>query len=54
MISAAIGLAGLPIDVSTLETGRLFKETVDLIAETEERFAISIKRFYPKPDDIRH
>ena len=52
VISAAIGLAGLPIDVSTLETGRLFKETVDLIAETEERFAISIKRFYPKPGDI--
>jgi phosphoadenosine phosphosulfate reductase len=52
VISAAIGLAGLPIDVSTLETGRLFQETVDLIAETEERFAISIKRFYPKPDDI--
>ena len=25
---------------------------VDLIAETEERFGIAIKRFYPKPDDI--
>ncbi len=52
VITAAIGLNGLPVEVSTLETGRLFKETVDLIAETEERFGISIKRFYPKPDDI--
>lgn len=52
VITAAIGLGQLPIDVSTLETGRLFKETVDLIAETEERFGIAIKRFYPKQDDI--
>lgn len=52
VITAAIGLAGLPIDVSTLETGRLFNQTVDLIAETEARFGIAIKRFYPKQDDI--
>ncbi len=52
VITAAIGLNGLNVEVSTLETGRLFKETVDLIAETEQRFSIAIKRFYPKPDDI--
>ena len=52
VITAAIGLNGLPVEVSTLETGRLFKETLDLIAETEERFGIAIKRFHPKPDDI--
>lgn len=52
VITAAIGLAGLPIEVSTLETGRLFKETVDLIGETEERFGIAIKRFHPEQDDI--
>jgi len=52
VITAAIGLARLPIEVSTLETGRLFKETVDLIGETEERFGIAIKRFHPEQDDI--
>lgn len=52
VITAAIGLNGLPVEVSTLETGRLFRETIDLIAETEERFGIAIKRFHPKPDDI--
>lgn len=52
VITAAIGLAGLSIEVATLETGRLFKETVDLIAETEERFGIAIKRYRPVQDDI--
>ncbi|MCM2404106.1 phosphoadenylyl-sulfate reductase [Rhizobium sp. S153] len=52
VITAAIGLAGLPIDVATLETGRLFKETVDLISKTEERFGITITKFRPEQDDI--
>lgn len=52
VITAAIGTHRLPIGVSTLETGRLFKETVDLIAETEARFDISIQRFFPEQDDI--
>ncbi|MGF9564390.1 phosphoadenylyl-sulfate reductase [Neorhizobium sp. JUb45] len=52
VITAAIGTHRLPINVSTLETGRLFKETVDLIAETEERYDIAIERFYPEQDDI--
>ncbi|WP_137135441.1 phosphoadenylyl-sulfate reductase [Rhizobium sp. FKY42] len=52
VITAAIGLARLPIEVSTLETGRLFAETVALIAETEERFYLSIKRYVPEQDDI--
>lgn len=52
VITAAIGLARLPIQVSTLETGRLFAETVALISETEERFDISIQRYTPVQDDI--
>lgn len=52
VITAAIGTHRLPITVSTLETGRLFKETVDLIGETEERYDIAIQRFYPEQDDI--
>lgn len=52
VITAAIGLARLPINISTLETGRLFAETVALIAETEERFDLSIKRYVPEQDDI--
>ncbi|MFN7009727.1 MAG: phosphoadenylyl-sulfate reductase [Allorhizobium sp.] len=52
VITAAIGLARLPIEVATLETGRLFQETVDLIGETEERFGLTIARFRPEQDDI--
>lgn len=52
VISAAIGLNRLDIHVATLETGRLFKETVDLIDETEARFDITIARFRPEAADV--
>lgn len=52
VITAAIGTHRLPIDVATLETGRLFAETVHLIEETEDRYGITITRFYPEQDDI--
>ncbi len=52
VISAVIGSQRLPIDVVTLETGRLFPETVALIAETEERFDMKIRRFHPEQADI--
>ena len=52
VITAAIGSAKLGIEVSTLETGRLFNETVALIDETEETYGVLIKRFYPEQDDI--
>ncbi|WP_176083822.1 phosphoadenylyl-sulfate reductase [Martelella sp. HB161492] len=49
VITAAIALNGLQIRVATLDTGRLFTETVTLIAETERRFGIAIERFRPDP-----
>lgn len=52
VISAAIGLAQLDIEVSTLETGRLFPETLALIDETEERFGIDIRRFHPAKEEV--
>ena len=36
----------------TLETGRLFKETFDLIDETEGQYGITITRYVPAQDDI--
>ena len=52
VITAAIGTERLPVDVVTLETGRLFKETVDLIDETEGQYGISITRYHPVQGDI--
>ncbi|PYE26456.1 phosphoadenylylsulfate reductase (thioredoxin) [Rhizobium sp. PP-CC-3A-592] len=52
VITAAIGTAKLDIEVSTLETGRLFNETVALIDTTEETYGILIKRFHPEQADV--
>lgn len=52
VITDAIGTNRLAVDVVTLETGRLFKETVDLVDETEERYGISIQRYHPLKEDI--
>lgn len=52
VITAAIGTNRLDVDVVTLETGRLFKETVDLIDETEGQYGISITRYVPAQGDI--
>jgi phosphoadenosine phosphosulfate reductase len=37
----------LPIDVVTLDTGRLFPSTYKLWQETEERYGVRISAFYP-------
>ncbi|WP_377295822.1 phosphoadenylyl-sulfate reductase [Rhizobium sp. SGZ-381] len=52
VITAEIGTHQLPIAVSTLETGRLFAETVALIGETEGRYGLAIQRFYPDEADV--
>ncbi len=52
VIAAEIGIRRLDIVIATLETGRLFPETLALIDETEERFGISISRFRPEQAEI--
>jgi phosphoadenosine phosphosulfate reductase len=52
VISDAISRLGLPIDVFTLDTGRLHKETLDLLAETERRFGVAIEVFTPDDTDV--
>jgi phosphoadenosine phosphosulfate reductase len=52
VITAAIGENCPQIEVATLETGMLFKETVDLIGVTEARYGIEIRRFYPQSADV--
>lgn len=47
VITDMISRSGLDIDVFTLDTGRLFNETYDLIAETEKQYGIKIKIFFP-------
>lgn len=42
----------LDIEVATLDTGRLFPETLSLLAETEERYGKRIRVLYPRHDAI--
>ncbi len=52
VITHAIGTGRIGIEVVTLETGRLFAETVNLISETEQRYDMEIRRFYPAKEDV--
>jgi phosphoadenosine phosphosulfate reductase len=42
----------LPIEVATLDTGRLFPSTYKLWQETEERYGIRIKAVYPSSEAL--
>ena len=52
VITAEIGNHRLPIEVATLQTGRLFPETLALIDETESQYDIHISRYEPEQADI--
>ncbi|MBB1248487.1 phosphoadenylyl-sulfate reductase [Rhizobium sp. G21] len=52
VITHVIGQNRFDIDVATLETGRLFPETVALIAETEARYGMTINRYFPLKEDV--
>jgi thioredoxin-dependent adenylylsulfate APS reductase len=44
--------SGAEVDVATLDTGRLFPETYDLWAETERRYALRVRAFYPRTEAL--
>lgn len=51
-ITHALAAADLPVEIVTLDTGRLFPETYDLWAETEERYLRRIRPFIPERDAL--
>jgi phosphoadenosine phosphosulfate reductase len=52
VISHFIFANQLPIDVFTLDTGRLFNETYSVLNSTLERYKTTIKVMYPQTDAI--
>ncbi len=50
-IAHAIALSKAPIRIVTLDTGRLFPETIRLIEQTEQALGIAIERFHPHAAD---
>jgi phosphoadenosine phosphosulfate reductase len=51
-LAHAIFSQGLPIDVATLDTGRLFPETYDVWARTERRYGVRIAAFAPESNGV--
>lgn len=47
-----IASSALNIDIITIDTGRLFKETYDLLAESEKRYGIKFKVFFPDTSEL--
>lgn len=52
VITDAIFANDLDIEVVTLDTGRLFPETIDVWARTEERYGRRIAAYYPREDAV--
>jgi phosphoadenosine phosphosulfate reductase len=52
VITAMIAKTGLDIPIFTLDTGRLFAETYELIAATEERFGLKIQIAFPDATEV--
>ena len=51
-LSHLIFTADLPIDVITLDTGRLFPETYSVWSETEARYSRRIRAIYPRNEAL--
>ncbi|MBO3700143.1 phosphoadenylyl-sulfate reductase [Roseivirga sp. E12] len=52
VITDAIFKNNLDIEIFTLDTGRLFKETCDLIDQTRSRYKKEIKVYYPNSEQV--
>ena len=52
VLTAALSIAARSVRIVTLQTGRLFAETLELIDATEKRFGITIERFRPNEAEL--
>ena len=52
VITQLIAEANLPISIFSLDTGRLFPETLDLLSRTEAKYKQNIKVYYPTTDSV--
>jgi phosphoadenosine phosphosulfate reductase len=48
----AIAASGASIDIFTLDTGRLFPETIDTIERSEQRYGLRIRVLVPEAADV--
>ncbi len=54
VITDFIGKNNLPVKIFTLDTGRMFNETYELLEKNNIRYKINIETFFPNSDDVTH
>ncbi|UCS94730.1 phosphoadenylyl-sulfate reductase [Echinicola marina] len=54
VITEIIAKNNLPVQIFTLDTGRLFYETYDLLSRTESRYKVKIKPYYPNTSSVEN
>lgn len=54
LITALVASHGSSIRTVTLQTGRLFPETLELIETTQQRYGVTIEQFEPNPADVEN
>lgn len=52
VITQLIASQNLPIQIFSLDTGRLFPETLELLARTESKYKTRIKVYYPERESV--
>ena len=54
VITALIATADLPINIFTLDTGRLFQETYDVFHKTKKKYKTPIKVYFPEASAVEN
>ncbi|HUO54713.1 MAG TPA: phosphoadenylyl-sulfate reductase [Rhodoblastus sp.] len=52
-LTHAISEQGIDVEFATLDTGRMFPETYEVWARTEEKYGMRIKAFYPDAEAVQ-
>lgn len=52
VVTQLIATQNLPIQIFSLDTGRLFPETLDLLARTESKYKTRIQVYYPERESV--
>ncbi|WP_339755282.1 phosphoadenylyl-sulfate reductase [Algoriphagus aquimarinus] len=52
VITQLIASGNIPVKIFSLDTGRLFSETLDLLSRTEAKYKQNIKVYYPTTDSV--
>lgn len=54
VITHLIASQNLPVEIFSLDTGRLFPETLELLARTESKYKTRIKLYYPETSSVEN